>query len=90
MKMTIQYQLLAGLRICITFLTIRIQLFTLMRIRIQLYPGTLLWIRILLLIKVMGICDIDPPGLHFEPPGLHCERPRPFTILFYAYKNVVF
>jgi hypothetical protein len=33
-------------------------------------------IRILLLIKVMKICDhwcIDPPGLHFEPPGLNCS-----------------
>ncbi len=40
---------------------------TLMRIRIQLF--TSMQIRILLLIKVIGICDhcsIHPPGLHFE------------------------
>jgi hypothetical protein len=37
---------------------IRIQVFTLMRIRIHLF------------IKMMGICEhcrIDPPGLHFKP-----------------------
>ncbi len=31
-------------------------------------------IRILILIKVMGICEhwsVDPPGLHFEPPDPH-------------------
>ncbi len=41
-------------------------------------------IRILLLIKVMEICNkfsIDPQGLHFEPPSLHCERPRLSTAL---------
>ncbi len=39
----------------------------------------LMRIRILLLIKVMGIYDhwsIDLPGLYFEPSGLHSERPR--------------
>jgi hypothetical protein len=43
-----------------------------MRIRIQLFA--LMRIRILLLIKVIKVCDhwsIDPPGLHFEPPCLH-------------------
>jgi hypothetical protein len=48
---------------------IRIQLFTLMRLRF----------RIQVLFKMMGIHDdwsLDPPGLHFEPSGLHCERPR--------------
>jgi hypothetical protein len=48
-----------------------------MRIRIQLF--TLMQIRIQLLFRIMGICDhwsVDPPGLHFEPSGLHCERPR--------------
>jgi hypothetical protein len=53
------------------------QLFILMRIwiRIQTQLFTLMWIRILLLIKVMGeICDhwsIYPLRLHFEPPVLH-------------------
>ncbi len=45
---------------------------TLMRIWIQLF--TWMRIRILLLIKVMAICNhwsTDPPRLHFEPPGLH-------------------
>jgi hypothetical protein len=40
---------------------------------------TLIWIRILLLIKVMRICDqwhTGPPPLHFEPLRLHCELPR--------------
>jgi hypothetical protein len=58
----------------------RINLFTLMRIRIQL------------LLKVRGICDhqsIDPPGLHFEPLGLHCERPRPSTRLYFELLNVL-
>ncbi len=53
-------------------LRIRIQLFTLMRIRIQLF--TLVRIRILCLIKVMEICDCwptDPTVPHFEPSGLH-------------------
>ena len=48
-----------------------------LRIRIQLL--TLMRIRILIFIKMIGICDywpIDLPGLHFEPPGLLCERPR--------------
>ncbi len=54
-----------------------IQLFTSMQTRIQ--PFTLMRIRIqiLLIIKVMWICDhwsIDHSGLHFEPPGLHCKR----------------
>ncbi len=47
-------------------LRIRIQLFTLMRVRV----------RILLLIKVIRICDhrcTGPPGLHFEPPRLHAD-----------------
>jgi hypothetical protein len=46
-------------------------------------------IRILLLIKVMGILHYwpkDPAGLHFESPGLHFERPRPSTALFWASK----
>jgi hypothetical protein len=66
---------------------IRIQLFTTMRIRI----------RILLLIKVMGICDhwsIDTSGLHFEPPGLHCDRPRlgfeHLKLLNYDYNDSAF
>jgi hypothetical protein len=49
---------------------IRIQLFTLTRIRIPL------------IINGMGIFDhwsLDPPGLYFEPPGLHCERSWPST-----------
>jgi hypothetical protein len=41
---------------------VRIQLFTLKRIRI-------------LLIKVMQICDHCYQELYFEPPGLYCERP---------------
>jgi hypothetical protein len=47
------------------------------RVRIKLF--TLMRIRILLLNKVMQICDHWSPGtlgLHFEPPALHCERPR--------------
>jgi hypothetical protein len=56
-------------------LSIRI---TLMRIRIRIQVFTLM--RILLLIKVMEICDhwsVNPTGLHFDPPVLHCERLRP-------------
>ncbi len=44
-----------------------------MAIHINAHPDP----RILLLVKVMQICDhwyTDPPGLHFEPPRLHCER----------------
>jgi hypothetical protein len=55
----------SGLRIRITLMLFRIQLFTSVRILIG----------VLLLIKVMGICNhhwsIGPSGLHFEPPGLH-------------------
>jgi hypothetical protein len=53
------------------------------RIRIQLF--TLMRIRILLFIKVMQICDrwsTDHPGLYFEPLRLHCERSRPCTAQF--------
>jgi hypothetical protein len=63
----------SGLRIRIISIWIRIQLFNLMRIRI------------LLLIKVMGICDhwsVDPTGLNFDPPGLHCELAWPSTALY--------
>ncbi len=59
----------SGFLIRITFMRIRIQLFTSIRIQIQ----------ILLLIKVMQICDHwtpDPPELHFEPPRLNFETPR--------------
>jgi hypothetical protein len=57
-----------------------IQLLTLMRIqiRIQLFTLIQMQTQILLLKKMMRICNawsIDPPGLHFEPPGLHNERP---------------
>jgi hypothetical protein len=65
----------AGLWIRITFMRIRIQIFLLMWIRI----------RILLLIKEMGVCDfwsIDPPRLHLKPSGLPSECPRPSTALF--------
>ncbi len=54
---------------------LRIRLFTLMRIRF----------RILLLIKVMWICDHLSKGssrLHFERPCLHCERPGPSRLHF--------
>jgi hypothetical protein len=63
------------LRISISLMQIRIQLFTSMRIRIQL-P-----------FKVMEICDnwsTDPPELHFEPPGLHCELLKFFIFDFNA------
>jgi hypothetical protein len=36
-----------------------------------------IWIRILLLIQVMKICDhwsTNPPGPHFEPPASTCKR----------------
>jgi hypothetical protein len=56
---------ISGLRIRITHLWIRIQLFTQMQIRI------------LLLIKVIKkISDhwsIDPPELHFEPQGFNAD-----------------
>jgi hypothetical protein len=48
-----------------------------------------IWVRILLLIKLMEICDhwsVDPPRLYFEPPGLHCERLRLSKVLFWALK----
>ncbi len=75
-----------GFRIHFSLMRIRIQLFTLMRIkiriqlfilkriRIQIQLFTLMRIRILLLIKVMQFCDLwptDPPVLTFEPPRLH-------------------
>ncbi len=66
----IQYQLLAGLRICITFLPIRIQLSTSKRTRIRIQMFTL-WIKILLLIKAMGICDIEPSGLQASIVNVH-------------------
>ncbi len=56
---------------------------TLMRVRMQLF--TIMPIRILILIKVMGICEqwsLDPPGLHFEPPDPHYERPRPSSVKY--------
>ncbi len=43
--------------------------------------------KILLLIKVMGICDrwyTDPPRLHFEPRRLHCE---PLMVLKFSLKG---
>jgi hypothetical protein len=48
---------------------VRIQFFILMRIRIQL------------LFKVMGICDLvyRPSRAPFIAPGLHCERPRLYS-----------
>jgi hypothetical protein len=46
-----------------------------MRIWILLF--TLVQIRILLLIKVIGICEHWSIG----PPGLHCEHPQPVTAL---------
>ncbi len=58
----------ARLRIRITLMQIRIQLFTLIRT----------WI--LLVIKVMRICDhwsAEPPRLDLEPSHLDYERPRP-------------
>jgi hypothetical protein len=70
-----------GLRIRITLVRIRILLLTSMPIRIRIQIVTSMQIRILLLKKVIGICDhcsihpqglpFDPPGLHFDPPGLH-------------------
>ncbi len=60
----------AGLRIRIILMRTRSHLLTLMGIRI----------RILLLIKVMGICDhcsTDIPGFHFQHPRLHCEHGPP-------------
>ncbi len=65
----IRIQLFILIRIQIQLFTlIRIQLFTLIRIRIQRL--TLMWIRfrILLLVKVVRICNhwpTDPPGLYF-------------------------
>ncbi len=62
---------------------IRNQLFTLMRVRIL----------ILLLVKVMRICDqwfTAPPVLHFEPPCLHCERPLPSMAPFWVSLNLNF
>jgi hypothetical protein len=61
-----------------------VSLFILTRIRIRLFTLMGIWIRILLLIKVMRICDHwskDPPRLHFEPPRLRCERPLPSIAL---------
>jgi hypothetical protein len=55
---------------------IQIQLFTFMRIRIQ--PVNLMLNRILLLIKVMGICDhwsIEPPGPYFWSPFVSLHGP---------------
>jgi hypothetical protein len=72
---------MAGLRIRITSMRIRIQLFIFKRIRVQLF--TLMQIRILLLIKVTQICahwSTYPPvllSLHASivsvhgPLGLH-------------------
>jgi hypothetical protein len=45
-----------------------------MRILLQLFTLMRLWIQ--LIFKMLGICDhwsIDPPGLYFEPSGFHCE-----------------
>jgi len=50
---------------------------TLMRIRLRIW--------ILLLIKVIRICDhwsTDSQGFHFEPPRLHCKCSRPSTTPF--------
>jgi hypothetical protein len=63
--------------------------FHLIRIQIRLSNLMLIRIRILLLIKVMRICDhwyTDPQGLHLEPPRLNCERPRPSLLHFYPLK----
>jgi hypothetical protein len=49
-------------------------------------PGSsfsLMRIRILLLIKLIRICDhstTDPPKLHFGPPGLHWEHRGPLRL----------
>ncbi len=62
-----------------------------MGIRNRLFPSML--IRILLLIKVMRICDhwpTHPLGFHCKPPRLHFELPRPFTALFWASKLLNF
>jgi hypothetical protein len=62
---------LPELRIRITLMRIRIQLFTVMRIRMEM----------------MGICEnwsIDSPGLHFDPQSLHSrERSLPSTALYF-------
>ncbi len=75
-----------GIRI--TSMRIRIQIFPFMRILIWLF--TLTWIRrILLLIKMMRICDhgyTDLPGLHFEHPTLQCELPQPSMAPYWASK----
>ncbi len=58
-----------------------------MRIRIQLF--TLMRIRILFLNRVLWICNhwyAGPTGLHFEPQRLHCKLPRPSMALFWASK----
>ncbi len=51
--------------------------------------------RILLIVKVMQICDhcekyTGPPGLYFEPPRLHCERQRPSMAPFEPQKLLNF
>ncbi len=79
----------AGFRIRITLMRIpvRIQLFTLLRILIQLFTSVQFRIWILLLNKVMRICErwtTDPPGLHFESPRLHFEHPLPSTAPVWA------
>ncbi len=54
-----------------------------MRIRILFF--FFIWIQILLLIKVMRICDHrsrHPQLLHFECTRLHCKRPRHSTAQF--------
>jgi hypothetical protein len=72
---------------------IRIQLFPLMRIWIRIQLSSLMLIRIQLLFKVMESCDdwsIDHQGLHFELVDLDCERPEPSTALFRATKAFEF
>ncbi len=57
----------------------RIRIFTWMRIRIWIFTLMRIGIPLLLLIKVIQICDhcsTEPPKLHFDPPCLYCERPR--------------
>ncbi len=60
---------------------------TLRRIRIPYFTSVQSQILILLLIKVMRICDhwfTDSLRLHFEHQGFHYERPLPSISLFWA------
>ncbi len=60
-----------------------------MRFRNRLFILLRIQMRMLLLIKVMQICDYwstGPPGLHCKPPRLHFERPQRSNSLFTASK----